>query len=719
MQFHDNHSRKPTVFIVDDDEAIREIARITLGLSGFTVLEAGDGMQAIAMLKEHKSDLILLDVMLPGLNGVDVCRELRKMPGGERIPVLMITGLDDVESIARAYEAGATDFVTKPVNWVILGHRLMYMLRASETFDELMKSAAKNRALLNAMPDGMFQIHQSGVFLDVKASPNLDLLLKPGEVLGRTIQDVLPEELASWMREALDAAFATRETQIFEYQFKKLGYDNYFELRIVVCGEDSVLALIRDITKRKHAEHNIRYLAYHDSLTRLPNIQSFKDHLSLALSTAKQTGKYFSVFLIDLDKFKLINDTYGHKVGDLLLQASADRIINGMRRSDIVMHVSNENVHDMVARMGGDEFTILLLNLRRPEDVAKISQRILEELSKPFVISDNELNITASLGIAMYPTDGDDIDTLLRNADTAMYHAKVKGRNNFQFFDESMNLHIKERLSIESRIRKAFEDNEFRLHYLPRYEMDSGRIMGVEALLRWNPPDIFGIPVEQVIAIAGDIGVMAPLGEWILQTTCRQAANWKKAGLCACISVNLSVYEFKQSELVAHIRNLKGQAECAPCCLDLEITESVIMQDVEATTLILKELKDLGIHISIDDFGSGFSSLLFLRQFPIDSLKIAQVLIKNLTTDDDSAAVVRAIIALAHSLNLRVIAEGVESEEQYRFLSEQGCDEFQGFLCSHAVSAQEMTELLMKNVGVPAKISSDGKNSDLLRHNVV
>ncbi len=464
-------SREPSVLIVDDEESIRKIARLTLELSQFSVFEAEDGLQAVELLKELKPDVILLDVMLPGIDGIGVCRELRKMPGRESIPVLMITGLDDLESITRAYAAGATDFITKPLNWVILGHRLMYMLRASETFNELVMSETKNRALLNALPDGMFQIDRSGILLDFKASPDLDLVAQSGEVLGRQIQDVLPGELACRIREALEDAFNTGEPQIFEYMVTRLGTDHYFELRIVICGEHAVLALIRDITERKHADDDIRYMAYHDSLTRLPNIQAFKDHLGLALSSAEQSGKYLAVLFIDLDRFKQINDTYGHKVGDLLLQASADRIINGMRRSDIVAHVNNENVHDMVARMGGDEFTILLPNIRTPEDTAKVSQRILEELSKPFLVSSHELNITGSLGIAMYPNDGADIDSLLQNADTAMYHAKVKGRNNFQFFDESMNVHIKERRSIEHKIRKALEEKDFRLQYLPRYEI--------------------------------------------------------------------------------------------------------------------------------------------------------------------------------------------------------------------------------------------------------
>ena len=703
-------SREPSVLIVDDEESIRKIARLTLELSEFSVFEAEDGLQAVELLKELKPDLILLDVMLPGIDGIGVCRELRKMPGRERIPVLMITGLDDLESITRAYAAGATDFITKPLNWVILGHRLMYMLRASETFNELVMSETKNRALLNALPDGMFQIDRSGILLDFKASPDLALVAQSGEVLGRQIQDVLPGELAGRIREALEDAFTTGEPQIFEYLVTRLGTDHYFELRLVICGEDAVLALVRDITERKHAEHDIRYMAYHDSLTRLPNIQSFKDHLGLAVASAEHSGKCFAVLFIDLDRFKLINDTYGHKVGDLLLQASADRIMNGMRRSDIVAHVNNENVHDMVARMGGDEFTILLPNIWKPEDIAKVSQRILEELSKPFLISSHELNITGSLGIAMYPNDGADIDSLLQNADTAMYHAKVKGRNNFQFFDESMNLHIKQRLSIENGIRKALEEKDFRLQYLPRYEMKSGRILGVEALLRWNSPDISNLPAEQVIAIAGDIGVIPSLGDWILQTACNQAAEWQKEGLCPCISVNISIHEFRNNDLASKIRRLTDDAGLKPCCLELELTESVIMQDVGKTTSILKSLKELGVRISIGDFGTGYSSLTLLRRLPIDSLKIAQILIRDLTTNADNAAVVKAIIAIAHSLDLLAVGEGVETEEQYYFLNERGCDEFQGFRYSRAISADTMTTLLIKQKHTSPECFSDGRD---------
>lgn len=712
MTAGDDTSKQPTILVVDDDEAIRLISRITLEQSGFRVEEAEDGLQALSFLKEQKPDLVLLDVILPGMDGISVCSELREMPGGERVPVLMITSLDDLESIKRSYDAGATDFMTKPINWTILGHRLMYMLRASGTFNELVKSETKNRALLNTIPDAIFQINREGIFLDFKASPDLDLHVKPEEVIGKKVSDLLPEELAGRITESMGKALNTGEHQIFEYMSAREGVEHYFEGRIVVCGENEVLTLLRNITEQKLAENQIRYMAYHDSLTRLPNINLFREHLSRSLAAAAHSGKIVAVLFVDLDRFKDINDTLGHKIGDLLLQAVADRIIKGMRRSDIVAHVGKDALGDLLARMGGDEFTILLPDVGKPEDAAKVSYRILEELSKPFLISSNELLITASIGIALYPLDGEDIDVLIRNADMAMYHAKVQGRNNFQFFDESMNIHNKERLIIENRIKLALKDGEFIVHYQPRYEMSTGRIVGVEALLRWQPEDIFTLPVEQIISIAEEIGVIVPLEERVLRIACAQARNWKNLGLPSFVSVNLSVYDLKKSDLIPSLNRLLGDTVILPCCLDLEITESVIMQDVEATMTILKKLKDIGVTISVDDFGTGYSSLSYLRRFPIDSLKIAESLIRDMMVNSDNVAVVNAIIALAHTLKLRVIAEGVETEEQFHILKDLGCDEFQGFLYSRAIPAADMTRLLMDQINISAKRSPDGADKE-------
>ena len=655
-------SKLPTVLVVDDDETLRMLARLTLQESGFAVEIASTGLEALTFLRERNPDIILLDVKMPGMDGIRVCSELRKLPGRELVPVLMITALDDLDAINRAYQAGATDFVTKPVNWMILGHRLIYMLRASETFSNLVKSETKNRALINAIPDAIFQIDREGILIDFKAALDIGLLVRPEQAIGRQMRDVLPKDLATDLTVSIKKALDTRGHEIFEYRTSMGESDRYFEVRIAVCGEGEVLTLMRDITERKHAEEHMRYM----------------------------------VLFVDLDRFKLINDTLGHNIGDLLLEAVANRIIKGMRRSDMVAHIRSNNLTDMVARIGGDEFTILLPNIKKPDDVARVSSRILEELSRPFLIESHELLITASIGIAFYPLDGEDIEILIRNADTAMYHAKLRGRNNFQFFAESMNDHIKERLAVKTRLRTALNDGEFVLHYQPRYNMSSGRISGVEALLRWYPEDILKIPVEQVISMAGEMGIIDQLGEWVLLTACRQAAHWNKAGLPSCISVNLSVYEFRNSELAENIMRITGECGLDPCRITIEITESVLMQDLDATAAILNSLKDIGVKVSVDDFGTGFSSLSHLKRFPIDSFKIAQVLIRDMTANCDNSEIINAIITLAHSLKLKVVAEGVETEAQLRSLREQGCDEFQGFFYSKAIPASDITKLLVE-----------------------
>jgi diguanylate cyclase (GGDEF)-like protein/PAS domain S-box-containing protein len=689
-------SKLPTVLVVDDDETLRMLARLTLQESGFAVEMASNGLEALTFLRERNPDIILLDVKMPGMDGIRVCSELRKLPGRERVPVLMITALDDLDAINHAYQAGATDFVTKPVNWMILGHRLMYMLRASETFSNLVKSETKNRALINAIPDAIFQIDREGILIDFKAPLDIGLLVRPEQAIGRQMRDVLPKDLATDLTVSIKKALDTRGHEIFEYRTSMGESDRYFEVRIAACGEGEVLTLMRDITERKHAEEHMRYMAYHDSLTRLPNMVLFRKHLADSITAAGHSGHMVAVLFVDLDRFKLINDTLGHNIGDLLLEAVANRIIKGMRRNDMVAHIRNDNVTNMVARIGGDEFTILLPDIKKPDDVARVSSRILEELSRPFLIASHELLITASIGIAFYPLDGEDIDILIRNADTAMYHAKLRGRNNFQFFAESMNDHIKERLAVETRIRTAFNDGEFVLHYQPRYNISSGRIAGVEALLRWHPEDILKIPVEQVISMAGEMGIIDQLGGWVLLTACRQAAHWKKAGLPSCISVNLSVYEFRNSDLSANIIRITGECGLDPCCITIEITESVMMQDLDATAAVLNSLKDIGVKVSVDDFGTGFSSLSHLKRFPIDSFKIAQVLIRDMTANCENSEIINAIIALAHSLKLKVVAEGVETEEQLRSLREQGCDEFQGFFYSKAIPASDITKLLVE-----------------------
>jgi diguanylate cyclase (GGDEF)-like protein/PAS domain S-box-containing protein len=376
---------------------------------------------------------------MPGMDGFRVCEEIRKLPGGELVPILMVTVLDDIESINQAYEVGASDFISKPLNWEVVSHHLRYMLRASRAFIKLRKSKAKNQALLNAIPDLMFRVRKEGIVLEYKESEEVQSLLTSEDLLGRRIDEVLPTDFAEKTMYFVEQTLQTGITQIFEYQININNVIYHYETRIVVSGEDEVIAIVRDITERKRAEQQIIQLAFYDYLTGLPNRLLFKNRLEQSIAGAQRYRKKVAVMFLDLDLFKRINDTFGHDVGDMLLKSVADRILKCIRRIDCVSRINTEEIESTMARMGGDEFTILLSNIDNIQDASKVGKRILNEISQPFKIGAHDIHITTSIGITIYPIDTKDPDDLLKYADIAMYQAKDKGRNNYQFYTESMN----------------------------------------------------------------------------------------------------------------------------------------------------------------------------------------------------------------------------------------------------------------------------------------
>jgi diguanylate cyclase (GGDEF)-like protein/PAS domain S-box-containing protein len=381
---------------------------------------------------------------MPGIDGFTVCEKIRKLPGGELIPILMVTGLDDIESIKRAYKVGASDFISKDLNWEVVSYHLKYMLRASGAFVKLGKSKAKNRALLNAIPDLMFRVRKEGIVLEYKESDEIQSLMTSEELLGRRLDEVFPKDFAEKTIYFVEQTLQTGIKQIFEYQLNINDVIYHYETRIVLSGEDEVLAIVRDVTERKRAEQQIIQLAFYDYLTGLPNRLLFKDRLEQSMASAQRYRKKVAVMFIDLDFFKHINDTFGHNIGDMLLKSVADRILKCTRRIDYVSRINTEELERTVTRMGGDEFTILLSNIDNIQDVSKIGQRILNEISQPFEIGAHDIHITASIGITIYPIDTEDPDDLLKYADIAMYQVKDKGRNNYQFYTESMNAAIVE-----------------------------------------------------------------------------------------------------------------------------------------------------------------------------------------------------------------------------------------------------------------------------------
>jgi diguanylate cyclase (GGDEF)-like protein len=458
-----------------------------------------------------------------------------------------------------------------------------------------------------------------------------------------------------------------------------------------VIGKDVVvgaIGLIRDITQRKMAEQQIEYQAYHDALTGLANRRLFQEHLTLALALAQRRRKVVAVLFLDVDHFKVVNDSLGHTVGDELLKQIAARLKAAVREGDTV------------ARVGGDEFTIVLQDLQRKDDAAIVAEKVLGTIAQPLEITGHRLYVTASIGITTFPEDGEDAETLIKNADNAMYRAKADGRNTYHMSTEELSRLVAERMSLESGLHLAIERDEFELFYQPQIDTRTMKITGMEALLRWRHPERGVLSPNEFMNVAEDRGYIVVIGDWVLRTACGQAAMLREHGHEGVrVSVNLSARQFREISLATRIEAAIREAKLDPHMLELEITESVAVENVELTLAILTQLRSIGITIAIDDFGTGHSALNYLKRFPIDTLKIDRSFVADLPAPDD-AAIVRSVIQLAQGLNLRVIAEGVERKEQLDFLRDNGCPEVQGFYFGSPIRAADVEQLWTRKVAV-------------------
>ncbi len=469
---------------------------------------------------------------------------------------------------------------------------------------------------------------------------------------------------------------------------------------VTIIFVSRISKLEQELQTRKEAEERIRLLAYYDNLTSLPNRVFFAELLGRQIAYARRHKLTMALLFIDLDNFKRVNDTLGHDMGDRLLLAVKDRLIASIRGSDYVARFDEDEMTDVVSRMGGDEFILLLHNLAHIQIAGRVALRILQGLSEPFKLNSREVFITASIGISLYPNDAENVNDLLKNADVAMYHAKSAGRNNCKYYSTSMTDAAIEYLNLENKMRKALEGQEFLLYYQPKQSLSERKIIGLEALLRWKLADGDMMLPAKFIPLAEETGLIIPIGEWVLNTACLQNKALHDAGYGPIVvSVNLSTRQFDQKDLVAVVTRALRNADLHPKYLELEITESVIMQNPDEAIVTLHKLRDMGIQISIDDFGTGYSSLNYLRQIPLDSLKIDRSFVMNLLTSPDNAAIVKAIIILAHSLNLKVIAEGVENEQQVDLLREWGCEEVQGYWLGRPMPFAETSKALIGKIG--------------------
>ncbi|HET7712120.1 MAG TPA: EAL domain-containing protein, partial [Thermoanaerobaculia bacterium] len=516
------------------------------------------------------------------------------------------------------------------------------------------------------------------------ALANLYGMPKPAKLLGQSFPVLFDQpEQERVLSEAVPAVKGRGKWR-GEMMGRRIDGSNFpQEMSLTAIEGGGMVYVVRDISERTYAEEQIRHLAYHDTLTSLPNRLLFKDRLAVALAQAQRAHLRVAVLFLDLDRFKVINDSLGHNVGDELLQAAAERISHCVRESDTV------------ARLGGDEFTLLLPSIQRSEDIAPVAQKILEAMRQPFMIQGREFFTTASIGISLYPDDGSDPETLIKNADTAMYQAKEQGRDNCQMFNADINAKALQRVALEHALRKALNNSELSLHYQPIFDLESGRIVASEALLRWQSEELGSVTPSTFIPVAETIGAMLPIGNWAMRTACTQARRWRDYGWHdLTLSINLSVSQLQQPDIVEQVQDVLRQSRLAARHLELEITESMAISNPEMTIRTLQELRKLGVRISLDDFGTGHSSLSYIKRYPIDTLKIDQTFVRDIESDADTAAIVQAMIAMAHSLRLTVIAEGVETEGQAKFLRDHGCDQVQGFLFSRPLPPEKLTPLI-------------------------
>ena len=699
------------VLVADDDPVMRLLMRQMLTQVGLDVIEAEDGVQALASYKHSGPDLVMLDVDMPAMDGFAVCREIRHQEVGGTVPIIMVTGGDELEAVTRAYEVGATDFISKPINWPILGHRVLYVLRASDAIARLRIADAHNRAVLAAIPDTFFRLNREGYYLDYEQGHDASAGFSISNCVGSHIRDVLPPEIAARLLDKAHAVLATQHIGSVDYTLTHEDSTRHFEARLVATGADEVLGLVRDISERKRTEEQIRRLAYCDSLTGIPNRQAFLETLERELVRSKEHDKKFAVLFMDLDAFKRINDTLGHDVGDHLLKVVSERLRETIRPSDLVLRAEHEfessSGGSNLARLGGDEFTILIPDLERVEDALNVAHRVKEAMRRPFMIEGHEIFVTASIGISLYPEDGEDCNSLLKYADTAMYHAKNCGKNNAKLYSSSLTMEIMSHVKMEVGLRKALQNNELYLLYQPQIDVPSTQIVGVEALVRWRHPERGIISPTEFIPLAEETGLIVPIGEWVLRTACNQAKAWQNDGGRAIrMAVNLSAKQFKDENLMQIVLSALADTGLDARLLELELTEGTLMDDARATMVTLEQLRGIGVYLSIDDFGTGYSSMNYLKRFDVRALKIDKSFIAGLPQDTENAAITRAIIAMAHGLKMVVVAEGVETDEQLLMLEEYGCDMAQGYFLGHPSPHDTITAMLARQAGQAASLEA-------------
>jgi diguanylate cyclase (GGDEF)-like protein len=706
-------TERPRVLLVDDDEVNLMLTASALRERGFAVIEATGGEAALRVLGDLTPDLIVLDAMMPEMDGFDVCRQVRQWPGFELVPVLMLTGLDDDASIEHAYEVGATDFFVKSPQWSLLNGRLRYLLRTARTSLELLKSRATLARAQDLARMGSFDWKRGAQGLVMSPEALRVVGHGPRHPFGlRDLLHMVPARERSvvlgLLRQVVrHSTVLDTDVSIHLPDGRQRVLHIEAEPEFNELGDvDGYSGIVQDVTDRRVIEDKIKHLANFDSLTGLPNRRQLMWRAEHALEQAQRLGHQCALLLIDLDRFKVINDTLGHAAGDELLIECSRRLRSCVRHSDQLAEMTLDTVllrsHkslEAVGRLGGDEFVALLPEVAGEQEAEEVAQRILAAMRTPVMLGGAEYFVTASVGVAIYPRDGATVVDLLRDADVAMYSVKASGRNALQVYRPHLSGKGREKLALESALHKAIERGELVLHYQPKIELRSNRVVGTEALMRWRREGVLLQPAD-FIPLAEETGLIVPMSDWAIGEAARQVRVWRdRAGLDLPVAVNLPSRAFERGDLVETLRQACNTWGIPHRTLELEITETGLMKDLQEVVPALLRLNQLGVEISIDDFGTGYSSLAYLTTLPISEVKIDRSFIRDLGVTEQSSAVVTAIIALARSLGLRVIAEGVENLRQMTVLERLGCNLMQGFLFSRPMPGEEVEHWIRDTLG--------------------
>ena len=692
-----------TLLIVDDETHVRKLLQILLQNQGYQTQTASSGEEALAMIAQQPPDLILLDIMMPGMDGYEVARHLKTDKATSNIPIIMLSALGEHSARISGLEAGAEDFLSKPVESAELWLRVRNLLRL-KAFGDYLKSHSlmleeqlqqrtidleRFRSAMDASGDAIFLVNRSSMQLIefnrracqvLGYTPEELLRMTPADLSDQTIEELkgLYDQIIAGTGpiEPAESRIRCKDGSFLEVEVHRQAYKT---------GDDWIIVgIARDITQRKENDQRMLQMAHYDTLTGLPNRNLFFTTLEMGLTQAALSDWQLAVVTVDLDDFNNVNETWGHLLGDQMLAELAQRLTGCL------------NVSDTLGRLHGDEFALILMLRQGQADPLQTVERIREVLRLPFQLDGQDTSMTASIGISLYPNDAADAQSLIKQANTARHRAKKIGRDTYRFYTAQMNVEASARQEMENALREAVQQQAFELFYQPKIGLEDGAVCGLEALLRWPRPGQANVSPAVFVPILESMGLITEVGNWVITQVCQKMAEWQRAGQGPLqVAVNVSGQQIIEGDLIASIRQALIDNQIEPRWLEIELTESSLMENTAHTIASLQTLKQLGVKVSIDDFGTGYSSLAYLRRFPIDKLKIDIAFIREVTSNPQDAAIARTIIELAHSLDLQVIAEGVETPEQLAFLTENGCDQVQGYLFSRPLPVPELEKFLL------------------------